>query len=449
MAPCVGVRRGCAADTLADQAESIPAETGGPASAGAWLPTAAERHVVCILQAPAGTMEMKPTPHRPAVREPLRFRATRAARGVAGLLRTHYPRFLFGLPPAADEIPVFLFHEVETETFARQLDFLRTNGYRTLSLEEFLALSARKGGARARQVLLTFDDARLSFHRDALPALQATRSRATLFAPTLWMGSSRPPGGDDFMDWRQLRECVESGHVDVASHAHRHALVFETDRLAGFATPALLASCDIYEWPMRHDVHGDLLGRPAPGTPIYGAAPLLSARTRYLESTALREACIAFVERSGGDDFFSRPDCYPRLTEFHRSQSGALRGRFLGEAELEALVAPEFELSRAEFVAHLGFAPIALAYPWTLGSPLSLRLARLFGIRCVFGVATDYGRARSITRSMTSDGDLPLSAFGRIKGDWLELLPGSNRAHLLPVLARKMATIGHQQHLAH
>jgi hypothetical protein len=385
---------------------------------------------------------MKPSPSR--VDEPLRFRASRAAHGVVGLLRTRYPRFVFGLPQAAGDIPVFLFHEVRTEDFLRQLEYLRANGYRTLALEEFLALSLRKGGARdARQVLLTFDDARLNFHQSALPALRATGSHATVFAPTLWMGVTRPAASERFMSWQQLKECRDSGLVDVASHAHRHALVFDRNRLAGFATPRLLARHDVYDWPMRHDGGGDRLGRPALGTPLYGATPLLSARARYLESPTLRDACTALVERAGAADFFARPDCYSRLIALHRSRAAALPGRYAGEEELRTLVASEFEQSRAAFEEHLGCAPTAFAYPWVLGSPLSLQLAWDFGIRCVFGVATDFGRARALSRLG------PLTVCGRTKGEWLELLPGRNRTRLLPLLARKAAEFANQQHLAH
>lgn len=375
----------------------------------------------------------------PSVPEPLRFRGPRLARSVVDALRTRYPRYLFGMAPAADEIPAFHFHDVEADTFARQLEYLRTNGYRTLSLEEFLSAPSRKSGsAGRREVLLTFDDARLSFHRIALPLLRATRSRATLFAPTLWMGAQGS------MSWPQLRECVASGLVDVASHGHRHALVFQSDRLAGFATPRLLERHDLYDWPMRHDEAGDSLGRPALGTPIYDAAPLLSARTRYLESAVLREACAALVARSGGAAFFSRPDCYARLLRLHRCGAASLRGRFVGEEELAALVASELELSRAAFEEHLGYAPTVLAYPWTLGSALSLDAARRFGIRCVFGVATDFRRSRALSRAGGA-----LRAYGRMRGDWLELLPGGNRARLLPLLARKAAELAAQQHLGH
>lgn len=252
---------------------------------------------------------MRPIPRHVSAPEPWRFRGPRLARSVVDALRTRYPRYLFGLPPATDEVPVFHFHDVEADTFARQLEYLRTNGYRTR-----------------------------------------------------------------FMDWEQLRECVASGLVDVASHGHRHALVFDSGRLAGFATARLLERYDIYDWPMRHDDAGHALGRPPLGTPIYGAAPLLSAHTRYLESAALREACTSLVARSGGAEFFSRPDCHARLLSLHRSPAASLPGRFAGG---------------------------------------------------------------------------PPCAHGRIRGDWLELLPGSNRARLLPAVARKVAASAGQQHLAH
>ncbi|MGH8181300.1 MAG: hypothetical protein ACRETR_10035 [Steroidobacteraceae bacterium] len=88
---------------------------------------------------------------------------------------------------------------------------------------------------------------------------------------------------------------------------------------------------------------------------------------------------------------------------------------------------------------------MAFAHPWGLGSSLSLQMARRFGIRGVFGVATDFRTARAVARA----GGEPVPVFGRHKGDWLELLPGRNRARLLPVLARKLAGLAQQQHLAH
>jgi peptidoglycan/xylan/chitin deacetylase (PgdA/CDA1 family) len=106
----------------------------------------------------------------------------RLLRTAARVSRTRYPGFIFGLPLARGEIPIFTYHDVETQVFARDLEFLHSNGYRTLSLEEYLA--ARNGGRRpARAVLLTFDDARKSFFTVALPLLRTFEAHAVLFAP--------------------------------------------------------------------------------------------------------------------------------------------------------------------------------------------------------------------------------------------------------------------------
>jgi hypothetical protein len=93
--------------------------------------------------------------------------ARRALRGANNVLRTRYPLFLLGLPVARDEIPVFIYHEVEPVSFASELEFLRANGYRTITLDEFLSAATRKGARGDKRVLLTFDDARRSFYEVA------------------------------------------------------------------------------------------------------------------------------------------------------------------------------------------------------------------------------------------------------------------------------------------
>ncbi len=363
--------------------------------------------------------------------------ARRAARGARNVLRTRYPLFLLGLPLTRGEIPVFIYHDVEPESFARELEFLRANHYRTISLDEFLAAGDRKSGAREKRVLLTFDDARRSFYEVALPVLRSFDARATLFVPSYWMSH----GCTLFMSWEQVRSCAASGHVDVQSHAHRHALVATSNQLVGFATPTLLARYDIYDWPMRHTATGEQLGPPAAGTPIYRAAPLLSADRRFLESPGLTVACTQLVSESGGEAFFNLSDWATRLHRLYHSRSRVLGGELMAPPHFDRLLDSEFELAREEFRARLGYAPTSIAYPWMLGSQRSLELARRYGFRAAFGVALDYRRARR--------GGLPLPAFGRFRSDWLPLLPGRGRASFLSIAARKLATFSGRQPLAH
>jgi hypothetical protein len=244
-----------------------------------------------------------------------------------------------------------------------------------------------------------------------------------------------------FMSWHQVRECVESGLVDVQSHAHRHALVPTSSQLVGFATPSLIARYDVYDWPMRHTAVGERLGPPALGTPVYRAAPLLSASCRFLESPGLTRACTELVSESGSEAFFNLSNWRERLFGLYRARARVLRGEFMSGADFTALVSSEFERSRAEFTANLGYAPTCIAYPWMLGSQQSLELARRAGFRNAFGVALDYRRARR--------GGLSLPSFGRLRSDWLPLLPGRGRASFLAIAARKLATFYGSQPLAH
>ena len=365
-------------------------------------------------------------------------------RALERLWSTRYPGFIFGRPLSRGEVPVFIYHDVEATAFATDLAFLRDNGYRTLTTEEFVSRN-RNGGEEGPAVLLTFDDARRNFFDVALPLLREFDARATLFVPTHWIGGRRDDAGtvskpltDLFMTWEQIRVCRDSRLVDVQSHAHRHALVYTGERLVGFASPELLERCPIYDWPMRQEGQDERLGRPPLGTPVYLAEPLLSASRRILENRMAVQACREAVESGGGTAFFGRRDWASRLRAVHRAAGG--RTECLEGRRFENLVASEFALSKELFEAELGYRPQYFAFPWMLGSERSVELAAEFGITSVFGVGLDYGRARRITR---------LPAFGRLKGDWLRCLPGKGRRGLWEIIPEKVKGFLVQQHLAH
>ena len=114
----------------------------------------------------------------------------------------------------------------------------------------------------------------------------------------------------------------------------------------------------------------------------------------------------------------------------------------MDEQPFRALVASEFELSREQFRKHLGCPPTSIAYPWMLGSRLSLELAKRHGLRTAFGVALDYRAERRRAR-------LPIPVYGRLKCDWLQFLPGKRRSNVLAAVGRKLSGIAKLQHLAH
>src|SRR5687768_18422277 len=87
-------------------------------------------------------------------------------------------------PAAADTFPVLCYHEVrddvrdypdpyavDADALVRQFAWLKGNGYQPVSLDEIV--EARRGGKPlpAKAVLLSFDDAYLSFYTRVYPLL--------------------------------------------------------------------------------------------------------------------------------------------------------------------------------------------------------------------------------------------------------------------------------------
>ncbi len=374
----------------------------------------------------------------------------RLACSLRRLCRTHYPRFVFGGGLHPGETPVFIYHDVVREEFRADLEFLRRNGYCCLRTGEYLSMQ-RTGGAGGRAVLLTFDDAVQNFHDVALPLLREFAVPATLFVPTFWMrGAHCAPDTAavdtaeraEFMSWDGLRECQSSTLIDVQLHGHRHALVHTSARTVGFATPKLLTRHHLFDWPMRREGGRDILGRPPLGTPIYEAHPLLSAERRVLENEAVARACCEYAAAEGGAAFFARPDWEVRLGALLGGRRRPVPGtREIQAVEFHALVASEYEAASELFERELGVRSHYLAYPWQLGSTLSLELARAAGIEAVFGVGIDYRRAQQLRG--------PLPAASRIKGEWLRFLPGRGRRRLREVIPEKVRGFTRSQHLAH
>jgi hypothetical protein len=218
--------------------------------------------------------------------------------------------------------------------------------------------------------------------------------------------------------------------------------VYTSRRLVGFVSPPMLAHYDVYDRPMRRCEGQDALGRPPLGTPVYEATPLLSATQRVLEDEIVVCACQEAVRSGGGERFFADPRWEKRLRRVHAKAASPGSGMLpVPDQEFNALVASEIACSQADFEHELGYRARFLAYPWMLGSALSLELAGAAGIVAVFGVGLDFSRACRLQGRV--------QAFGRFKADWLKFLPGRGRLRMYQVLPSRLAGFFKSQHLAH
>lgn len=96
-----------------------------------------------------------------------------------------------------EQIPVLMYHQVipedlitdETDTitttdFEKQMKYLSDNGYKTLTLDEFLCWKQNKCKLDKKTVLLTFDDGFYSVYHYAKPILEKYNFNASVFLLT-------------------------------------------------------------------------------------------------------------------------------------------------------------------------------------------------------------------------------------------------------------------------
>lgn len=119
-------------------------------------------------------------------------------------------------------------HAVSPTAFVRQLDWLRNNGYRFVSVDDVLADRAGTRPLPDKAVLLTFDDGYRSVYTQAFPVLKLFKAPAVVGLVGRWMEpeagmvayDGRPIPRSELLSWDELRTMAASGLVEVASHSY-------------------------------------------------------------------------------------------------------------------------------------------------------------------------------------------------------------------------------------
>ena len=132
------------------------------------------------------------------------------------------------LAPLPAGIPVLEYHMI-TETaspdeelynvppsdFREQMDYLRQEGYTTISMMDYA--KARKGKIElpANPIILTFDDGYENNYTVLLPILEEYGLKATVYMVTNNIGRQ------GYLSWNQLRDMQERG-IEIGSHTANH-----------------------------------------------------------------------------------------------------------------------------------------------------------------------------------------------------------------------------------
>jgi len=124
-------------------------------------------------------------------------------------------------------VPILCYHNLGPQSkgrlllgasqFEQQMRYLKAQGYRVISLSDFIDWLQLKRQLPKRAVVLTFDDGYRAFREYAYPVLKELGFPATLFVYTDYVGAGR-----NALSWDDLKSLAAEG-FDVQAHSKTHA----------------------------------------------------------------------------------------------------------------------------------------------------------------------------------------------------------------------------------
>lgn len=140
------------------------------------------------------------------------------------------PKHFWNLPGVTPSgyqlVPILVYHNLALQSkgrmilgakaFEEQMRYLKSSGYRVITLKQFIEFISFKRQLPQKSVLLTFDDGFRSFLQYAYPVLKELGFSATLFVYTDYLGA-----GGNALTWADLKKLTQEG-FDVQAHSKSH-----------------------------------------------------------------------------------------------------------------------------------------------------------------------------------------------------------------------------------
>jgi hypothetical protein len=231
---------------------------------------------------------------------------------LIGLVLRKYPEFILsGRESSLENIPVFTFHQLNSETFEPILRYLAENDYTSINTDGLYKHHISDNFKYNKEVVLTFDDGHRSLYDVGYPLLKRYGFKGVAFIipgliETDDEKSAWGVNGNPLCTWQEIREMHASDVIDFQVHSLYHHTIYISPRIIGYVTPnSHLSFLKEALFPVLDD--GDGIRFPASlplGTPVYESAYRYGDKLRYFDSVELREACQKFVKNSGGERFF-------------------------------------------------------------------------------------------------------------------------------------------------
>ncbi len=108
---------------------------------------------------------------------------------------------------------------IRINDFKKQLEIIENSGIKFVNPKNFeISLKENK---KKRKILLTIDDAFLSFYENAWPILKEKKIPFILFV------STREVGSFNYMNWEQIKNISNEDFVEIGNHSHSHEYLID------------------------------------------------------------------------------------------------------------------------------------------------------------------------------------------------------------------------------
>jgi len=123
------------------------------------------------------------------------------------------------------------FHVVRLEDFKWQMGYLKDNGFKVISLAEFVDQIKTGSKIESKTVIITFDDGYEDNFLSAFPILKKFGFPASIFLTTGNIDNKKYINSREvhlpMLDWNQIKEMHDSGLIDFEPHTVSHPKLSE------------------------------------------------------------------------------------------------------------------------------------------------------------------------------------------------------------------------------
>ena len=359
---------------------------------------------------------------------------------VRGILLRKYPAFILSnRVDHTDDIPVFAFHDVTAESLEPMFQFLAENRYKTLTADQYCEMRIQGERGQDREVMLTFDDGYKSLYTVAYPALKRYGLKAVAYIVPGMTPDSDHSGGlaqsaAELCNWKEIREIHESGVFDIQSHSMFHHSVSTSNRVVDYVKPGMNLSFLESDLAPMTNVGGQVrISHDLPcGFPVHDWGARHGDARAFKEQPSVIQACVEYVARHGGVDYFRKSNWRTRLdTVIKEARRENSHASFETEDEQRKAKLRDLQDSKREIEQRLpGKTVRHFCFPWSKGSALAVELSAEAGY-----ISNAWG---SLLPGFVREDNIPIPV-ATLLPPYIWRLPGKGRKPMKEILKERFS----------